>query len=116
MNTADRAKEYNQAHDNRRLLRGRSSLGRSSASPSPSPHSKPKREPKRGQKLTSKLGKGWYAIRDIIEEKAERGHIHYLIDWEGTDPQGQPYHPTWVRLLCIGTPRSNPKDSRLTVA
>ncbi|KAI1733577.1 hypothetical protein F4680DRAFT_396667 [Xylaria scruposa] len=38
---------------------------------------------------------GWYSIRDIIDEKRERGHILYLIDWEGTDQNGRRYDPTW---------------------
>ncbi|KAI1367564.1 hypothetical protein F5Y08DRAFT_58770 [Xylaria arbuscula] len=94
MNTADRETAQNQAHDHRRLLRDRSSLGRS-ASPSPNPSSISRSKPKQRQRPPPKLGNGWYAIRDIIEEKAERGRIRYLIDWEGSDPNGQPYEPTW---------------------
>ncbi|KAI0844568.1 hypothetical protein F5Y00DRAFT_248311 [Daldinia vernicosa] len=38
---------------------------------------------------------GWFAIRDIIDEKFERGKTYYLVDWEGTDETGNPHVPSW---------------------
>ncbi|KAI1214629.1 uncharacterized protein F4807DRAFT_455083 [Annulohypoxylon truncatum] len=37
----------------------------------------------------------WFAIRGIIDEKVEHGKIYYLVDWEGTDNNGQPHIPSW---------------------
>ncbi|KAI5867313.1 hypothetical protein GGS23DRAFT_547776 [Durotheca rogersii] len=37
----------------------------------------------------------WFSIRDIVDEKSERGRTYYLVDWEGTDRNGQPYQPSW---------------------
>ncbi|KAI1444800.1 hypothetical protein F5Y02DRAFT_427412 [Annulohypoxylon stygium] len=37
----------------------------------------------------------WFAIRDIINEKVEHGKAYYLVDWEGTDNNGQPHIPSW---------------------
>ncbi|KAL7625698.1 hypothetical protein AAE478_004919 [Parahypoxylon ruwenzoriense] len=37
----------------------------------------------------------WFTIRDIIDEKVERGKVYYLVDWEGIDRDGQPYQPSW---------------------
>ncbi|KAK5630832.1 hypothetical protein RRF57_006547 [Xylaria bambusicola] len=96
MNTADREKAQREAHDNRRLLRDRRGLRPSSSpSPSPSPIARSKPKTKQGQKSSPKLGKGWFAIRDITDEKVEKGRIFYLIDWEGTDLNGRPYEPNW---------------------
>jgi hypothetical protein len=64
--------------------------------PKPKPKPKPTAKPRR---RTRSFGSeaGWYTIRDIIDEKVEDGRIQYLIDWEGTDNNGVPYDPTWVR-------------------
>ncbi|KAI2615937.1 hypothetical protein GGR54DRAFT_611589 [Hypoxylon sp. NC1633] len=37
----------------------------------------------------------WFTIRDIIDEKIERGKRYYLIDWDGSDKNGQPHKPSW---------------------
>ncbi|KAI0196516.1 hypothetical protein EV127DRAFT_416736 [Xylaria flabelliformis] len=59
----------------------------------PKPQPKPKK-PKQ-KKAEPEAEEGWYTIRDIIDEKIERGRILYLIDWEGTDQNGRRYDPTW---------------------
>ncbi|KAI0427419.1 hypothetical protein F5Y09DRAFT_316191 [Xylaria sp. FL1042] len=80
-----------QTRDNRRRSRDRPSFS-PSPSPSPSPISKSKPKSKRDQKLPRK---GWFTVRDIIDEKIENGRILYLIDWDGTDQSGRRYDPTW---------------------
>jgi hypothetical protein len=68
------------------------------------PKSKPKPNPKkRKPKRRSDTGKGWFKIRDIIDEKIEHGEIQYLIDWVGVDKNGLPYDPTWVCYHALGT-------------
>ncbi|TRX96201.1 hypothetical protein FHL15_002925 [Xylaria flabelliformis] len=66
------------------------------------PRDQPRRQPKpkkpKQQKAEPEAEEGWYTIRDIIDEKIERGRILYLIDWEGTDQNGRRYDPTWVRF------------------
>ncbi|KAI1376515.1 hypothetical protein F4677DRAFT_418761 [Hypoxylon crocopeplum] len=37
----------------------------------------------------------WFAIRNIIAEKVERGKTYYKVDWDGTDKNGQPHKPSW---------------------
>ncbi|KAI0457986.1 hypothetical protein F5B21DRAFT_58233 [Xylaria acuta] len=62
------------------------------------PRDRPARQPKPKkpkQKALPESGEGWFTIRDIIDEKIERGRILYLIDWEGTDQDGRRYDPTW---------------------
>jgi len=66
--------------------------------PKPKPKSKSATRPRRKPKPFSSEA-DWYTIRDIIDEKVEDGRIQYLIDWEGTDNNGLPYDPTWVRYL-----------------
>ncbi|OTA87285.1 hypothetical protein M434DRAFT_139909 [Hypoxylon sp. CO27-5] len=44
---------------------------------------------------------GWYAIKDIIDEKLRRGKRYYLVDWEGTDKNGHPHKPSWVGYLLL---------------
>ncbi|KAI0472098.1 hypothetical protein GGR56DRAFT_682495 [Xylariaceae sp. FL0804] len=75
----------------------------SPARPDPSNESNKTKRPKprrRTKALTQqrrrKSGKveEWYLIKDIIDEKLEDGHIHYLIDWLPRK-DGQPYDPTW---------------------
>ncbi|KAI1754573.1 hypothetical protein F4782DRAFT_528493 [Xylaria castorea] len=62
--------------------------------PRDQPRGQPKsKKPK--QKAEPESGEGWFTIRDIIDEKIERGRILYLIDWEGTDQNGRRYDPTW---------------------
>ncbi|OTB13692.1 hypothetical protein K445DRAFT_319916 [Daldinia sp. EC12] len=38
----------------------------------------------------------WFEIRDIIDEKLDRGKLYYLVDWKGTDETGKPHEPSWV--------------------
>ncbi|KAI8952434.1 hypothetical protein F4801DRAFT_218250 [Xylaria longipes] len=62
------------------------------------PRDRPRRQPKPKkpkQKASSEADEGWFTIRDIIDEKTERGRILYKIDWEGTDQNGRRYDPTW---------------------
>jgi hypothetical protein len=93
--------------------------------PAAPPRSKPKPKPKLKLKLKPKSGpkseaasasktqkheplpapeEDWFSIRDIIDEKRERGRILYLVDWEGTDENGRRYDPTWV-YICSDAPR-----------
>ncbi|KAI1284448.1 hypothetical protein F5Y07DRAFT_346558 [Xylaria sp. FL0933] len=88
MNKADSEKPKRQARDNRRRPRDQPSL-----SPSPGPISRSKPKPKRDHKKPPR--KGWFTIRDIIDEKVENGRIFYLIDWDGTDQSGRRYPPNW---------------------
>lgn len=39
-----------------------------------------------------------YSIRDIIDEKVERGNLYYRIDWADDSETGEKYSPTWVSL------------------
>ncbi|KAI8959080.1 hypothetical protein F5Y11DRAFT_15842 [Daldinia sp. FL1419] len=43
----------------------------------------------------SEVRTDWFAIRDIIDEKLERGRTYYLVDWEGADEDGKPHAPSW---------------------
>ncbi|KAI0550789.1 hypothetical protein F4679DRAFT_193028 [Xylaria curta] len=61
----------------------------------PRRQSKPKKPKQKQTKAEPEAEEGWYSIRDIIDEKRERGHVLYLIDWEGTDQNGRRYDPTW---------------------
>ncbi|KAI0833031.1 hypothetical protein F5Y06DRAFT_301294 [Hypoxylon sp. FL0890] len=77
--------------------RQRYSRSRSRSRPKPQPASKSKK-----RKLTHATVKddpedddGWFAIRDIIDEKLRRGKRYYLVDWEGTDKNGHPHKPSW---------------------
>ena len=38
----------------------------------------------------------WYAIKDIVEEKIERGVRYYLIDWCNDAVTGKSYDKSWV--------------------
>jgi hypothetical protein len=38
----------------------------------------------------------WYAIKDIVDEKIERGVRHYLIDWCNDAVTGKSYDKSWV--------------------
>ncbi|KAI0380745.1 hypothetical protein F5Y04DRAFT_256630 [Hypomontagnella monticulosa] len=65
-------------------------------------HSRNNERPRRRRRttLTQKKRKStksptWHEIRDIIDEKVERGKTYYLVDWEGSDKNGQPYAPSW---------------------
>lgn len=46
------------------------------------------------------VGEGnWWNIKDVIDERLEKGVVHYLVEWDGTDPNtGQPYDPGWVSM------------------
>ncbi|KAI0914008.1 hypothetical protein F4823DRAFT_433081 [Ustulina deusta] len=83
MNTVGPEKPQKQAHDSRTRPRDRASA---------SPFSKPKPKAKQQQKPQPR---GWFTIRDIIDEKTEDGRTLYLIDWDGTDQSGRRYDPTW---------------------
>ncbi|KAI0135723.1 hypothetical protein F4814DRAFT_402328 [Daldinia grandis] len=72
----------------------------------PRPQEASKSTNKKKKKLTHAAGQaksenkrevknGWFAIRDIIDEKFERGKTYYLVDWEGTDETGNPHVPSW---------------------
>ncbi|RYP34866.1 hypothetical protein DL766_002764 [Monosporascus sp. MC13-8B] len=58
----------------------------------------PKRKTKRksAQTTNDDDSEDWWEIKDIIGERLHRGVVHYLVQWEGTDPRtGQPYEPGW---------------------
>ncbi|CAK7268336.1 hypothetical protein SEPCBS57363_003042 [Sporothrix epigloea] len=40
----------------------------------------------------------WFAIRDIVDEKVERGVRQYLVDWEDHPVTGEVYPKSWVQL------------------
>lgn len=49
----------------------------------------------------SEVGDGsgeWFAIRDIVDEKVERGVRQYLIDWDDHPVTGEVYPKSWVQL------------------
>ncbi|CAJ2507450.1 Uu.00g086360.m01.CDS01 [Anthostomella pinea] len=56
------------------------------------PASKPQ---KRKTRKPAAAADEYYLLRDIPEEKLQDGKIHYLIDWEGTDKNGNPHEPSW---------------------
>jgi hypothetical protein len=40
---------------------------------------------------------GFWAVKDILDEKTERGRTSYLIQWAGIDPDTHgAWEPTWV--------------------
>ncbi|KAI0014824.1 hypothetical protein F4780DRAFT_766717 [Xylariomycetidae sp. FL0641] len=88
---------------NPRSLRSRSRVSDASVKPVPAPSPSPSpatRKPKRPRKNTGNRKKQaadeWYTLRDILdEEKTPDGGTRYLIDWEGTDHNGNPYEPSW---------------------
>lgn len=46
---------------------------------------------------TKKKSSSWWEIKDIIDEKLEKGLVKYLVAWEGIDPETDlPYEPSWV--------------------
>lgn len=65
---------------------------------------KPKPKPKQTTEPEPESDEGWFTIRDIIDEKTERGRILYLIDWEGVDQNGRRYDPTWVCHYPLNAP------------
>ncbi|KAI0104879.1 hypothetical protein GGR51DRAFT_521547 [Nemania sp. FL0031] len=107
MNTADPKRPLPQTHDTRKRPRDRRSPQREAepkskakakakATPKLKPRSRPRPVLKsQKQKTTSEADGGWFSIRDILDEKIERGRILYLIDWDGPDENGRPYDPTW---------------------
>ncbi len=101
MNTVGPEKPQKQAHDSRTRPRDRASA---------SPFSKPKPKAKQQQKPQPR---GWFTIRDIIDEKTEDGRTLYLIDWDGADQSGRRYDPTWVCSYAVTF--GLVLDSRLTV-
>ncbi|KAI1174021.1 hypothetical protein F4777DRAFT_415945 [Nemania sp. FL0916] len=81
-------------------------VSKSRANSTPKPKSKPTSNPStkpqaklssaaRSKKKPSKSTEGWFEIRDIIDEKQEHGCTLYLVDWDGTDKNDEPYEPTW---------------------
>ncbi|KAI0490890.1 hypothetical protein F4859DRAFT_26744 [Xylaria cf. heliscus] len=79
----DEAHDHDHDHDHRTRHRDR-------------PRRQPRpRKPKPKPKPEPSADDGWFTIRDIIDEKVERGRILYLIDWDGTDQDGHRYDPTW---------------------
>ncbi|XXH00652.1 NADP-dependent glutamate dehydrogenase [Hypoxylon texense] len=100
MSTAPSETAKRNLRQHHKQTRSRSkSRSRSRSRPQPQPQ---RPTPKSKKKKTTKETKGddedtdgWFAIRDIIDEKKERGKIHYLVDWEGTDTNGQPHRPSW---------------------
>jgi hypothetical protein len=48
------------------------------------------------QGLFSSQEKLWL-IKDIIDEKVERGRLWYKVDWEDDIQTGESFAPTWVR-------------------
>jgi hypothetical protein len=37
-----------------------------------------------------------FEIRDIIDEKIEKGILYYKVDWADNPTTGERYDPTWV--------------------
>ncbi|KAI0169677.1 hypothetical protein GGR52DRAFT_573734 [Hypoxylon sp. FL1284] len=88
---------YRSQHHNRSRSRSRSP-SESRSRPQPA-KPKPKKRKKKGNTLkkTKREPKdlGWFAIRGIIKEKSDKRKTYYLVDWEGTDTNGQPHKPSW---------------------
>ncbi|KAL1839307.1 hypothetical protein VTK73DRAFT_4072 [Phialemonium thermophilum] len=62
--------------------------------------SKNKTKPARQEEPSSDDDSGpFYAVRDILDEKHEKGRLYYLIDWEDDPKTGERYEPTWVCLF-----------------
>ncbi|KAI0205428.1 hypothetical protein F4808DRAFT_456415 [Astrocystis sublimbata] len=86
--------------DQQRKPRGRPRKQHKPVNKTPKKRKKPQtpqrpQQPRSRDDTAAELGDGWFHVRDIVDEKTERGRILYLIDWEGTDPNGRPYAPTW---------------------
>lgn len=54
--------------------------------------SKPKRRPRNASPE-------WFEIKQVLDERVEKGRTLYLIDWAGTDDKGNPWPPSWVCYL-----------------
>ncbi|KAI1117179.1 hypothetical protein F5Y14DRAFT_403425 [Nemania sp. NC0429] len=88
MITVDPERPRKQSHDSRKRPRER-------PSPKLDPQFKPTAK-RRRQETPSASASAWFTIRDILDErKTERGRTLYLIDWDGTDQNGQRFDPTW---------------------
>lgn len=97
MNTVDTERPPTRTRDSRKPRQGRtkaSSTGRVKSKPKFKHAAK---KPKQQKPSSSQSDEGWFALRDILDEKVEHGRIFYLIDWDGTDSSGCRYDPTWVR-------------------
>ncbi|KAI0977453.1 hypothetical protein F4678DRAFT_413128 [Xylaria arbuscula] len=69
--------------------------------PQPTPPPPPKTKPK------EKPPPGFFAVRNIIGEKTIHGRTRYLIDWDGTDPRGYRYKPSWEPAANVTAPAIN---------
>lgn len=57
---------------------------------------KDKSSSRRKSKQKPKVEDELYAIKDIIDEKYERGRVWYRIDWEDDPNTGEQFDPSWV--------------------
>lgn len=53
------------------------------------------RKPHRTPRVTSPEDT-WYEIKDIVNEKYEKGRLWYRVDWADHPVTGEPYDPSWV--------------------
>lgn len=89
----ERVNEPSSRRETRRPIQGRDrsrkALGESPSSSTPS---------KGPQKRKRKRESQYWSIKGILDEKKEQGHIFFLIDWVGTDPDtGKPYEQSWEK-------------------
>jgi len=49
--------------------------------------------------MTGTENEKFYAVKNIIDEKIQRGRLYYKIDWADNSETGESFDPTWVRLL-----------------
>ncbi|KAI0112658.1 hypothetical protein F4776DRAFT_640272 [Hypoxylon sp. NC0597] len=88
-------------HTSKDRRRQRDSRSRPRPQPEPQPASKSKKRksthatPGDDNDAGDANEDGWYAIKDIIDEKLRRGKRYYLVDWAGTDKNGHPHKPSW---------------------
>lgn len=40
----------------------------------------------------------WYQIKDIVDEKYDKGKLLYKVDWADNPTTGEPYEQSWVSL------------------
>lgn len=45
---------------------------------------------------------GWFEIKDIVEEKVEKGKLRYKVDWSSDKLTGREYSPSWVSAFPLG--------------
>ena len=86
--------------ESRSSRRKRFNQSRTSLAESP-PSQNPRGVPRKRKREKETTSEQYWELRDIIDEKVERGEIKYLIDWKDNRDTGEKYKPTWVRCLVL---------------